>query len=395
MDLPDTGPDGEQNYQLNKLKLGEHYNYNPLASAINNYLERKKPESQKELYNRIPPELSAIKEVTRPKSLLEKTQGFLGDVAGEAFGAVREKPLETAFDLLSPLALYTPEAEGSPTGSAASKLAQLFNKWYTGGQVTVNVPGRKLKEILSDPDNKLKNQMELTSKSIAWDDRLRVEEKLAGIPKPQRGLNIFNPKFWIKNTPEEARKHPIYGHVYNPEFQDARAANMFGNTYFDMNHPAIRENSRYVIGDSFYPTWGERTTFSHADMSGQTNKLERTLFDEIKKMPDITKYNTEQSILHPAPYGKTLDSSIIPPHKGQPFDRLSVLPNFIEAWIPNELSTLKNVKKIVIPELRDTYGIQSTIKGAGTARGLDPSLQPFVGSHTPNSLRKLFELATP
>jgi hypothetical protein len=268
---------------------------------------------------------------------------------------------EGLWNIFEPLALYSPEAHGGLTsnaGKSASRLAELFHKWYKEGNVTVNAHARDLDTILSDPDRKLKNQMELTSVPEAWNKRVTVEKNLLGIPAP------------LRREGAEARKHPVYGHVYHKEFQNPNAASSFGRTHLDVDTPTIREGSRYVLGDSFDPY--TRKAFSHSDMMGQGSALERALYYNEAKKPSWVISNRNQTV-------ENILKGVEHPKAFSPY-----APPYMEALIPNELAKVNQIKRIVVPESHDGMpaGIFSprSLREMFTARerSQDLLLQNFV-----------------
>jgi hypothetical protein len=276
--------------------------------------------------------------------------------------------LQSLFEAVAPMGMYSGDAEGAYIPSNVMKNAQtlskLFQDWYKTGTPTVNVPFDKWPEILKS--GKFKNQMELAGKNVpeAWDHRMRVEKKLGGFPYPRsiKGQTEEMDKYYKRLTenvrkfdsllsnkgklnfineliderrihraaPEYsetlAKQNPVYGHIYNPKYTPKHTATGFGDTHAEMSD-LVKEQSKYVLGDSFEPVL--KTAFSSDDMSGKTSKLERFLFDFSKPYshrPDPFK-NVEENPQH-----------------------LSNLAPYMEMWIPNHLARLNNIKNVYVPK---------------------------------------------
>ena len=227
----------------------------------------------------------------------------------------KREVLESIFDVVAPLGLTSTEVEAaSGPMKEAGRLANLFTDWFSRGTPTIAVPKDAWKSILKS--GKFKNQMELTQQPKAWDKRLEVEKQLAGIPKTPR----YNAK--------EARKHPVYGHIYHPDYNDINAAHYFGDTYAEMSQK-VKDRSRYVLGDSF-DTFINRS-FSSDDMLGKSSALERSLFNLAKGAED----------------GRVSSQRIVEALSKKQMDYAG-LP-YMEMWIPNELSTINNINSIYLP----------------------------------------------
>lgn len=268
--------------------------------------------------------------------------------------------LESLFETLAPMGMYSGDAEGAYLPSKAMKnaqgLAKVFQDWYKGGTPTINVPFDVWPDILKS--GKFKNQMEVAGKNVpeAWDIRMEVEKALGGYPYPRDVVvdDKISHAWWLKNaikavkehpywTDDEkleklkgilnnnsrimepqyseslAKKNPVYGHIYNPKYNDKYAAMGFGDTYAEMSD-LVKEQSKYVLGDSSHPH--VRRAFSSDDMLGNTSRLERALFnskrqdwltDQIKEKPNLT----------------------IP---------------YMEMWVPNHLARLNNVRGVHVPK---------------------------------------------
>ena len=268
--------------------------------------------------------------------------------------------LESLFEALAPMGMYSGDAEGAYLPSKAMQnaqgLAKVFQDWYKGGTPTINVPFNTWPDILKS--GKFKNQMEVAGKNVpeAWDKRMEVEKQLGGYPYPRglrgrseawdnyykklaEGVRLYDKdstkgekleflKAMIKERKENrlepvlseslAKRNPVYGHIYNPKYSDKYAAMGFGDTHAEMSD-LVKEQSKYVLGDSFQPF--KDAAFSSDDMLGNTSRLERALFnskrqdwltDKIKEKPSLT----------------------IP---------------YMEMWVPNHLARLNNVKGVYVP----------------------------------------------
>jgi len=280
--------------------------------------------------------------------------------------------LEAMFESVSPMAMYSGEAEGAHIPSKAMQnaqgLAKVFQDWYKTGTPTINVPFDKWSDIIKS--GKFKNQMELAGKNHpeAWDQRIQVEKKLGGFPYPMEMIKPANDKLldylkvrmeYLKNnqtTAENiqdlgfikqqlyeletrrlkpdyseslAKKNPVYGHIYNPKYTHAGTATGFGNTHAEMSD-LVKEQSKYVLGDSFHPF--VKTAFSSDDMLGNTSRLERSLFGRIKK--PMLQMNPEDAL------------RIL---KADP-KQTQNLAQYMEMWVPNHLARLNNVKGVHVPE---------------------------------------------
>lgn len=281
--------------------------------------------------------------------------------------------LEAMFEAVSPMAMYSGEAEGAHIPSKAMQnaqgLAKIFQDWYKTGTPTINVPFDKWSDIIKS--GKFKNQMELAGKDHpeAWDQRIRVEKQLGGFPYPQelklqKGLSqkesyelarvqqtikylkensYYDSKFRLRDLNESlkrkkelldastknriipeyseslAKQNPVYGHIYNPKYTHEGTATGFGNTHAEMSD-LVKEQSKYVLGDSFHPF--VKTAFSSDDMLGNTSRLERALFN--RKTPD---WKHDKMMNDPQSIAK-----------------------YMEMWVPNHLARLNNVKGVYVPE---------------------------------------------
>ena len=296
--------------------------------------------------------------------------------------------LEAMFEAVSPMAMYSGEAEGAHIPSKAMQnaqgLAKVFQDWYKTGTPTINVPYEKWSSIIKS--GKFKNQMELAGKNHpeAWKQRIEVEKTLGGFPYPQRDivtqhpyteypddilnkikmlklrLNALNngnyPWHKIESTyndltdqlmnlekmgvhkkltthePEYseklAKKNPVYGHIYNPKYTHEGTATGFGNTHAEMSD-LVKEQSKYVLGDSFHPF--VKTAFSSDDMLGNTSRLERALFNRVKK-----------PFLHMPPKDALKTIKKYP-------EQTQNLAQYMEMWVPNHLARLNNVKGVYVP----------------------------------------------
>lgn len=243
----------------------------------------------------------------------------LQKVADKAiYNRQKAQALEGLFDVAAPLGLTSTEAEASPAMARASKLAKLFQDWFVNGKPVINVQEDKWKDIIKA--GKFKNQMELTDRPEAWKERLNVEKRLGGII-PSDEISI-----------KEALRHPIYGHIYNPEYTNPRTAAMFGDTYAEMSQH-VKDNSRYVLGDSFDPFIDK--AFTADDMYGKTSALERSLFNGAK-----------QAELGLQKYGwSSVDDQRSNMEMGGRFIQAEGVP-YMEMWVPNSLSRLNNVNSI-------------------------------------------------
>ena len=266
--------------------------------------------------------------------------------------------LESLFETLAPMGMYSGDAEGAYLPSKAMQnaqgLAKVFQDWYKGGTPTINVPFDTWPDILKS--GKFKNQMEVAGKNVpeAWDKRMEVEKALGGYPYPREVvLNDRDFPDWFKKMQSEhirknplltnaeklekikhylttkksygadyseslAKKNPVYGHIYNPKYTHKGTATGFGDTHAEMSD-LVKEQSKYVLGDSFHPFI--KTAFSSDDMLGNTSRLERALFghrgDEWK-LQQIA--NKPQNVA-----------------------------DYMEMWVPNHLARLNNVKGVYVP----------------------------------------------
>ena len=269
--------------------------------------------------------------------------------------------LESLFEALAPMGMYSGDAEGAYLPSSRMKsaqgLAKVFQDWYKGGTPTINVPFDTWPDILKS--GKFKNQMEVAGTNVpeAWDKRMEVEKALGGFPYPRglrgrseawdtyykklaEGVRLYDQdstkgekleflKAMIKERKENrlepvlseslAKKNPVYGHIYNPKYSDKYAAMGFGDTHAEMSD-LVKEQSKYVLGDSFHPFI--KTAFSSDDMLGNTSRLERALFghrgDEWK-LQQIA--NKPQNVA-----------------------------DYMEMWVPNHLARLNNVRGVHVPK---------------------------------------------
>jgi hypothetical protein len=338
----------------------------------------------------------------------EMLGGIAGEMFGGFQKGVGQGTSNLAMSLLQPLSMYSPDAEGAGSGQLkmAKRLAELFSDWWKHGDINVNVHRKDLPRIINS--RKLMNQMEFTGSPDAWVDRI-VHEKNLGIPYPYQAhskkrieyINARKPLlkeynellrdsetkyydnpsgqklFWEKIgnvekrmgelddafgksspleaglgtqlnpfTPQEARRRPVYGHVYNPNYQEESTARYFGgNAHLISDSPAVREQSKYVLGDSFDPL--VRQAFTADDMAGKTSALERALFNSTPQM-DFTTTELKHMITDDVPY--------------------------MEALIPNNLATINNFGRVAI---RRPIG----------------NVPP--GEFTPKGLRQLFENINP
>lgn len=269
--------------------------------------------------------------------------------------------LEAMFEAISPMAMYSGEAEGAHIPSKAMQnaqgLAKVFQDWYKTGTPTINVPFDKWSDIIKS--GKFKNQMELAGKNHpeAWKQRIEVEKQLGGFPYPMEMIKPANDKLldylkvrmeYLKNNqtnaeniqdlelikqqlheletrrlkPEYseslAKQNPIYGHIYNPKYTHEGTATKFGNTHAEMSD-LVKDQSRYVLGDSFHPF--VKTAFSSDDMLGNTSRLERALFDKNRS-------DWEHDKIRRDPQG---------------------IAQYMEMWVPNHLARLNNVKGVHVP----------------------------------------------
>lgn len=288
--------------------------------------------------------------------------------------------LEAMFESVSPMAMYSGEAEGahipSKTMTNAKILASLFQDWFKGGTPTINVPFDKWPEIIKS--GKFKNQMELAGKfnPEAWKQRIEVEKRLGGFPYPMEMSKPANDKLldylkvrmeYLKNNqtnaeniqdlglikqqlheletrrlkPEYseslAKKNPVYGHIYNKKYNDTWNATGFGNTHAEMTD-LIKDQSKYVLGDSFDPV--VKTAFSSNDMLGNTSRLERALFETARHYS----------------------------HNDNPFEyvknnpkNLNKLAQYMEMWVPNHLARLNNVKGVYVPSNPFSKGVERAV----------------------------------
>jgi len=282
--------------------------------------------------------------------------------------------LESLFEALAPLGMYSGEAEGAYIPSSRMKsaqgLAKVFQDWYKGGTPTINVPFERWGDIIRS--GKFKNQMELAGIDIpeAWNQRIKVEKELGGYPYPKttekikhsqqdifdfiekRKADIENIKKinkyldpiysltqlnkFLKDIKESkqinlddfihkpqfseslAKQNPIYGHIYNPKYTHPHTAGGFGDTYAEMSN-LVKDQSKYVLGDSFNPFM--KKAFSSEDMLGNTSRLERALFS------------------HPSDEWKLQQITNKPQNAAE----------FMEMWIPNHLARLNNIKSVHVP----------------------------------------------
>ncbi len=289
--------------------------------------------------------------------------------------------LQSLFEAVAPLSMYSSDAEGAYIPSKAMRdaqgLAKVFQDWYKTGTPTINVPFDKWSEILKS--GKFKNQMELAGKNVpeAWSKRIEVEKNLGGFPYPKTmkkleagklsdedlfelknieknldwakiGSTHMSPGFKLqllneylkrqreligkqKETrfvPEYseslAKQNPVYGHIYNPKYNNDWDATGFGNTHAEMSD-LVKERSKYVLGDSFDPF--VEKAFSSQDMAGETSALERSLFN-----PKRQEWTTDAL-------------------KASPRNAV----NYMEMWVPNELARINNIKSVHVPK-KASYG---------------------------------------
>ena len=100
--------------------------------------------------------------------------------------------LESLFEALAPLGMYSGEADSAYIPSSRIKsaqgLAKVFQDWYKGGTPTINVPFERWGDIIKS--GKFKNQMELSGIDIpeAWNQRIKVERELGGYPYPKNPI---------------------------------------------------------------------------------------------------------------------------------------------------------------------------------------------------------------
>lgn len=272
----------------------------------------------------------------------------LADIAQH--NRVKRETLESIFDVVAPLALTSTEAQASPASmKRASGLADLFIDWFTKGKPTIAVPQYKWKDILKT--GKFKNQMELTSEPHAWLRRMEVEKALGGVPiTPKRDIKIpdyvntdsidpdlldqinFDKRTISEFDPRDAKKRPVYGHIYNPKYTSKATADNFGDTWAEMSQ-YVKDNSRYSLGDSFNPFIDR--LFSSDDMSGKTSKLEQALFGATTRAEKQLQDNGWSSI-----------DEVLNTIKKNPQNHVP----YMEMWIPNEMSRLNNVVSIHNPE---------------------------------------------
>jgi hypothetical protein len=269
--------------------------------------------------------------------------------------------LQSLFEAVAPMGMYSGDAEGayipSKAMQSAQGLAKVFQDWFKSGTPTVNVPFEVWPQILKS--GKFKNQMELVGKNVpeAWDHRMRVEKELGGFPYPRsiKGQTEEMDKYYKRLTenvrkydselsnkgklnfineliderrihraaPEYsetlAKQNPVYGHIYNPKYTDKHTATGFGDTHAEMSD-LVKEQSKYVLGDSFHPFI--RKAFSSQDMSGETSALERALFNPTRK--DWVTDNI----------------------KNDP----TMIAKYMEMWIPNHLARINNIKNVYVPK---------------------------------------------
>jgi len=280
--------------------------------------------------------------------------------------------LQSLFEAVAPMGMYSGDAEGayipSKAMQSAQGLAKVFQDWFKGGTPTVNVPFDVWPEILKS--GKFKNQMELAGTNVpeAWDTRMRVEKELGGFPYPRttrktsvpdsqhlqdlweldnilyaiktdkslvggEKLKLLNkylkeekdvltkPKAYHEPEYSEtlAKQNPVYGHIYNPKYTPKHTATGFGDTHAEMSD-LVKEQSKYVLGDSFYPFI--RKAFSSQDMLGETSALERALFNPTRK-----DWVTENIKNDPSEVAK-----------------------YMEMWIPNHLARINNIKNVYVPK---------------------------------------------
>ena len=288
--------------------------------------------------------------------------------------------LEAMFEAVSPMAMYSGEAEGAHIPSKAMQnaqgLAKVFQDWYKTGTSTINVLYEKWSDIIKS--GKFKNQMELAGKNHpeAWTQRMQVEKKLGGFPYPREAIMESKEahNYWLKLKAEDirksnktntekleelrkiqrigrgiddidyseslAKKNPVYGHIYNPKYTHAGTATGFGNTHAEMSD-LVKEQSKYVLGDSFYPF--VKTAFSSDDMLGNTSRLERSLFSRIKK--PMLQMNPEDAL------------RIL---KADP-KQTQNLAQYMEMWVPNHLARLNNVKGVYVPSNAVYKGVDRAV----------------------------------
>lgn len=281
--------------------------------------------------------------------------------------------LEAMFEAISPMAMYSGEAEGAHIPSKAMQnaqgLAKVFQDWYKTGTPTINVPFDKWSDIIKS--GKFKNQMELAGKNHpeAWKQRIEVEKQLGGFPYPMEMIKPANNKLldylkvrmeYLKNNQTNAeniqdlrlikqqlheletrrlkpdyseslaKQNPVYGHIYNPKYTHEGTATGFGNTHAEMSD-LVKEQSKYVLGDSFHPF--VKTAFSSDDMLGNTSRLERSLFN--RKTPDWKHDNM----------------------MNDPQD----IAQYMEMWVPNHLARLNNVKGVYVPSNSFSKGVERAV----------------------------------
>lgn len=74
--------------------------------------------------------------------------------------------LESLFEILAPMGMYSGNAEGaylpSKAMQSAQGLAKVFQDWYKGGTPTINVPFERWGDIIKS--GKFKNQMEIVGR---------------------------------------------------------------------------------------------------------------------------------------------------------------------------------------------------------------------------------------
>jgi hypothetical protein len=271
--------------------------------------------------------------------------------------------LQFLFEAVAPMGMYSGDAEGAYIPSKAMQnakgLAKIFQDWYKTGTPVINIPYMKWPEIIES--GKFKNQMELAGKNKpnAWQDRIKIEKFFGDFPYPQsikgkteimdnyfktlsENMRKYTPDIsnkekldYIKNLIEArkgdrktleyseslAKKSPVYGHIYNPKYNDPSDAMWFGNTFAEMSDK-VKDNSKYVLGDSGAGKALISKAFSSDDMLGKTSRLERALFQ--KKMNDDDLYSLRKN---PKSY-----------------------VDFMEMWIPNNLARLNNVRSVHIPK---------------------------------------------
>lgn len=268
--------------------------------------------------------------------------------------------LESLFESLAPLGMYSGDAEGAYIPSSKMKtaqgLAKVFQDWYKGGTPTINVPFERWGDIIKS--GKFKNQMEIVGRDNpkAWTERTEIEKKLGGYPYPRipvgrsdmgdayyadraKSIRKYSGDLSYKEQLEQlkelmlerdahrkssaysetlVKQNPIYGHIYNTKYTQPNTADAFGDTYAEMSD-LVKDQSKYVLGDSFNPFI--KKAFSSDDMLGNTSRLERSLFG------------------YPRDYWKPQ----------QIIEKPQNVADFMEMWIPNHLARLNNIKSVHVP----------------------------------------------